>query len=159
MQGKITPRGADLRALEAHAREDHSQGCICWEGRIDIHLLEGWEVCGWLAKSEEEGLLGREDIKKNTEMGKAQAGTSGSEVKLSRTQDLWLRVIRDKAGKTSYPHSSSLLRLKTKGVIIFSRAHVALLLLYVSCDSPINPIFHILFIKSSWMWINMKMHV
>lgn len=45
-------------------------------------------MCGWLAKSEEEGPLGREDIKKNTEMGKAQAGTSGSEVKLSRTQDL-----------------------------------------------------------------------
>ena len=32
-------------------------------------------MCDWLAKSEEESPLGREDIKKNTEMGKAEVGT------------------------------------------------------------------------------------
>ena len=31
-------------------------------------------MCDWLAKSEEESPIGREDIKKNTEIGKAEEG-------------------------------------------------------------------------------------
>lgn len=58
-------------------------------------------------KSEEEGPLGKEDIRKNLELDKVQGETGDSEVSLSGTQDLWLRVIRNKAIMTFYPCSSS----------------------------------------------------
>ena len=74
-------------------------------------------MCDWLAKSEEESPIGRKDTKRNTETGKAEGGDGGSKP-LGKHGSLITRINRDQAGKTSYPHFLSLLRLKTKGAII-----------------------------------------
>lgn len=85
---------------------------FCWGGRIDTPFLEGWEVCVFPMKNGEEGPLGREDIRKNTVMGKVQEGSVRSICLEYRTYD------RDKANRTFYSYSSSLLNPKTKGIII-----------------------------------------
>ena len=154
--------GLDIRVLEVLAKKDYFQE-VWWGTFVEEEIWHSSPLrlrSVWLAGKE----WGRKSYRKKRYKEKYRNGQGwrgdGGSKPLGKHGSLITRINRDQAGKTSYPHFLSLLRLKTKGAIINIFPSMCGSLPFL-CQLwfPINTIFHIFSIISSWMGINVKMHV
>lgn len=132
----VTDLGARVNGSESSWEESSLpagvRGHIFWGGRIDTQLLESLGVCG--QSTNRLYLFFLENLRKTQIWARFKGGwvmvrsncleprTYVSE--LLGTRLIWLPI-----------DYSSLLRLKTKVIIVFFKAHVTLFLRYVSCES------------------------